>query len=133
VIWRLTHSTRGRALRAVREDEIAAAAVGIDTTHFKVMAFVIGAFFAGLAGALYAHLDGYLNTNSFSFVRSIELVVMVTLGGLGSIWGAAIAALLLTALPELLRTAPNWMPASAPSQLKWAAAKTDDYRMVIYS
>jgi branched-chain amino acid transport system permease protein len=118
LIWRLNHSTKGRALRAVREDEIAAAAVGINTTLHKATAFVIGAFFAGVAGALYVNLDGYLNTASFSFMRSIELVVMVTLGGLGNIWGAAIAAVVLTILPELLR---NVTPAIA------------DNRMVIYS
>jgi branched-chain amino acid transport system permease protein len=118
VIWRLTHSTKGRALRALREDEIAAAAVGINTTLHKATAFVIGAFFAGVAGALYVNVDGYLNSASFGFMRSIELVVMVTLGGLGSIWGAAIAAVLLTILPEVLR---NFSPAIA------------DNRMVIYS
>jgi branched-chain amino acid transport system permease protein len=121
IVWRLKHSPKGRALRALCEDEIAAAAVGIDTTRHKVMAFVIGAFLAGVAGALYAHLDGYLNTNSptsFGFIRSIEIVVMVTLGGLGNIAGAAIAAVVLTILPEVL---DNISPAVA------------QYRMVIYS
>jgi len=121
LIHRLKNSPKGRALAAVREDEIAAAAIGIDTTRYKVMAFIIGAFFAGVAGALYAHFMGYLNTSSpssFGFIQSIEIVVMVTLGGLGSIWGAAIAAALLTLLPALL---DNISPAIA------------EYRMVIYS
>ncbi|HSV14169.1 MAG TPA: branched-chain amino acid ABC transporter permease, partial [Tepidisphaeraceae bacterium] len=118
LIWRLARSTRGRAIRAVREDEIAAAATGISTTHQKVTAFVFGAFFAGVAGALYVNLDGYLNTASFGFMRSIEIVVMVTLGGLGSIWGAAIAAVILTILPEVLRN---------------VSPQVSEWRMVIYS
>lgn len=107
-VWRLANSSKGRALQAVREDETAAAATGIDATHHKVLAFVFGAFFAGIAGALYAHLDGYLNPNSFGIMKSIELVVMVTLGGLGSISGAIVAAVVLTWLPELLRAPADW-------------------------
>lgn len=109
VVWRLKHSPKGRAIQAVRDDEIAAAAVGIDTTHHKVLAFVIGAMFAGMAGAVYAHVDGYLSTDSFGFMRSVELVVIVTLGGLGSIPGAIIAAIALTWLPELLRSPQTWI------------------------
>jgi len=108
VVWRLANSAKGRALQAVREDETAAAATGIDATHHKVLAFVVGAFFAGIAGGLYAHLDGYLNPNSFGIMKSIELVVMVTLGGLGSISGAILAAAVLTWLPELLRAPADW-------------------------
>jgi branched-chain amino acid transport system permease protein len=108
VIWRIARSAKGRALEAVREDEIAAAAIGIDTTHHKVLAFMIGAFFAGVAGALYAHYHGYLNPNLFGIMRSIEIVVMVTLGGLGSIPGAIIAAIILTILPEALRPIAEW-------------------------
>jgi branched-chain amino acid transport system permease protein len=115
VIWRLKRSPKGRALQAVRDDEIAAAAVGIDTTHHKVLAFVIGAFFAGVAGVLFAHYDAYLTPNSFGFLRSVEVVVMVTLGGLGSIPGAIVAAVVLTILPEALRSAPDWIPPNAPT------------------
>lgn len=103
VIWRLAYSAKGRAIMAVREDEIAAKAVGIDATHHKVVAFVIGAFFAGVAGALYAMQKTSLDPKSFTMTRSIEIVVMVTLGGLGSISGAVLAAVLLTILPEQLR------------------------------
>jgi branched-chain amino acid transport system permease protein len=99
----LVRSTRGRAFLAIRDDEIAAEAIGIDTTRFKVIAFVIGAFFAGLAGALFAHFITYLHTNSFTFMRSIEVVVMVVLGGMGSITGSVVAAAVLTILPEALR------------------------------
>lgn len=110
VIWRLAYSAKGRAIMAVREDEIAASAVGIDTTHHKVVAFVIGAFFAGIAGALYAMQKTSIDPKSFTMQRSIEIVVMVTLGGLGSISGAILAAILLTILPELLRDPPSAWP-----------------------
>lgn len=110
VIWRLAYSAKGRAIMAVREDEIAASAVGIDTTHHKVVAFVIGAFFAGIAGALYAMQKSSIDPKSFTMQRSIEIVVMVTLGGLGSISGAILAAILLTILPELLRDPPSAWP-----------------------
>jgi branched-chain amino acid transport system permease protein len=113
-IWRLQHSAKGRAIAAVREDEIAAAAVGVDPTRTKVLAFIAGAFFAGTGGAVFAHYDGYLNPNSFSLMRSIEIVVMVTLGGLGSIPGAILAAVGLTILPEALRA-------------------FSEYRMIVYS
>src|SRR5690606_26084008 len=108
-VWRLARSPKGRAIVAVREDEIAAAAPGIDVTHHKVLAFVVGAFFAGVAGSLFAHRDGYINTGSFEFIDSVELVVIVTIGGLGSIPGAIIAAIVLTWLPEFLRDPAGWI------------------------
>lgn len=114
VIWRIAYSAKGRAIMAVREDEVAAAAVGIDTTHHKVMAFVIGAFFAGIAGALFALHERSITPSTFGLQKSIEIVVMVTLGGLGSISGAILAAIVLTMLPELLRA-------------------INEYRMIIYS
>jgi len=98
-----------------------------------VIAFVIGAFFAGVAGALYASYDGYLNTNSFGFQRSIEIVVMVTIGGLGSIWGAITAAVLLTLLQPVLQSAESWMPTWLPAQFRTAAAWMAENRLVIYS
>jgi len=113
-IWRMVYSQRGLTLFAIREDEIAAAAMGIDTTRYKTLAFVVGAFWAGLAGGLLAHFIGYIHTNSFTFLRSVEIVVMVVLGGLGSITGAVVSAALLTVLPEVLRFGA-------------------EYRMVIYS
>ncbi|MEO8604063.1 MAG: branched-chain amino acid ABC transporter permease [bacterium] len=114
MIWRLVYSPRGTAFFAIREDEVAAAAMGIDTTRYKILAFTVGAFWAGLAGGLLAHFIGYLHTNSFTFLRSVEIVVMVVLGGLGSLTGCALAAAILTILPELLRFGA-------------------EYRMVIYS
>ena len=103
VVRNLVTSTHGRAFLSVREDEIAAEALGINTTNYKVLAFVIGAFFAGVAGGLFAHYLMYLHTNSFTFMKSFEVVIMVVLGGMGSITGSVIAAGFLTILPEALR------------------------------
>ncbi|CAN5369482.1 hypothetical protein BH09PLA1_BH09PLA1_12150 [soil metagenome] len=106
VIWRVAYSSQGRAIVAVREDEIAASACGISTTGRKVTAFVIGAFFAGVAGALFSLHERNITPGYFNMTKSIEAVVMVTLGGLGSISGAILAAAVLTILPELLRDPP---------------------------
>jgi branched-chain amino acid transport system permease protein len=104
----LVHSSYGRAFLAVRENEIAAQAIGIDLTRTKVLAFVIGASFAGMAGCLFGHFTMYLHTNSFTFVKSFEIIIMIALGGLGSIWGSVIGALLLTILPEAFRGFEGW-------------------------
>ena len=111
---RLAVSTQGRALFAIREDEVAAEAMGVDTTGYKVRAFVISAAFAGLAGGLIAHSVGAIEPTSFDFKRSMEAVVMVVLGGLGSITGSVVAAAVLTVALELLR-------------------EFQDYRMVAYA
>jgi branched-chain amino acid transport system permease protein len=108
VVARLVYATGGLAFRAVREDETAAESVGIATTRVKVEAFVVSAFFGGIAGALFAHSEGYVHTNSFSFLRSFEIVVFVVLGGLGSLSGAVLAAAVLTAAPEVLRGFGEW-------------------------
>lgn len=100
----LTISSLGRSMKAVRDDEIAAAAIGINTTKIKVLAFVIGSMWAGVAGALQVHLIQLADPTSFNFVRSVEIVVMVVLGGLGSITGATITAILLAVLENVLRT-----------------------------
>ena len=121
VSWRLVRSSVGRAFLAVREDEVAAEAMGVDTTKYKVKAFVIGSFWAGVAGGLFAHYMMYLNPATFMFVRSFDLVVMVVLGGLGSISGSIIAAIVLTILPEGLRMA------------KGVLHTDKDPRMVIYA
>jgi len=108
VVARLVYSQKGRPFFAVREDEIAAAAMGVDTTFYKVAAFVVGAFFAGVAGVLSATLSGNLDPAAFGFVRSIEIVMMVVLGGSGSITGSILAAAVLTLLPEWLRALESW-------------------------
>ena len=111
---RLVGSTHGRALLAIREDEVAAEAMGVDTTGYKVRAFVISSAFAGLAGGLLVHLIQLCTPRSFTFVKSIEVVVMVVLGGMGSVTGSIVAALVLTFALEGLRDAQQ-------------------YRMVMYS
>jgi branched-chain amino acid transport system permease protein len=100
---RLAVSTQGRALFAIREDEVAAEAMGVDTTGYKVRAFVISAAYAGLAGALISHAILLATPRMFTFVRSIEVVVMIVLGGLGSITGAVLSAVVLTIGLEALR------------------------------
>lgn len=99
----LMNSSFGLRFNAVRDDEIAARACGIDTTRFKVLAFVLGAFFAGLAGGLFAHFKLAIDPRGFDFARSIEIVVMVILGGIGRTGAVVGAAVLLTVLPEILR------------------------------
>ncbi len=102
--YRLKISAHGRALLAVRENEIAAEAMGINTARVKVTAFVMAAFFAGVGGALFAHEVGTtLNPKELGFQKSIDLVIMVVLGGMGSITGVVLAAAILTLLPELFR------------------------------
>ncbi len=103
VHWNLVRSRHGRALLAVREDEVAAESLGIPTTRYKVFAFTFGAAFAGMAGSLFGHYLLYLNPSSFGFMKSIEVVIMVVLGGMGSILGSVVAAIFLTVLPEVLR------------------------------
>ena len=103
-IRNVSNSSLGRSMRAVRDDEIAAQAVGINTTKIKVIAFVVSAMCAGMAGMLQVHLDRLAQADTFSFTRSVEVVVMVVLGGLGSVTGAIITAILLTILVEVLRT-----------------------------
>ncbi len=99
----LNNSRFGRALVAIREDEIAAECMGIKSLWYKVGAFAIGSFCAGLAGGLYAHLLQYLNPSDFGFARSFEILCFVVLGGLGSIPGAVLGTTILTIAPEMLR------------------------------
>lgn len=99
----LADSNIGRSMRAVREDEVAAEAMGINTTQVKVLAFVISSMWAGVGGALEVHYLHLAHPNQFTFVRSIEVVVMVVLGGLGSITGVTVSAVLLKVLEEVLR------------------------------
>ena len=102
-IGALVNSTYGRGFLAVRDDEIAGESMGINTTRYKVLAFVIGSFFAGLAGGLYAHLRTTISPEGFNFLKSVDVVVMVILGGMGSTVGVIVAAVVLTVLNEFLR------------------------------
>ena len=104
VIYNIIHSSQGRAMLSVRENEIAAEAMGINAFKYKMMAFVIAAFFAGLAGGLYAHYMGYIQPISFDFNKSIDYLTFVVFGGMGSLSGSIIATIILTFLPELLRS-----------------------------
>lgn len=110
----LINSRQGRAIISIREDEIAAESSGIDTNKYKKLAFVYSAFFAGIAGALYAHYMGFLQPAYFNLDKSIEILVMCVLGGMGNITGSIISASILTILPEALR-------------------QIADYRMLVYS
>ena len=101
-------STHGRACISIREDEIAAAFMGVNTTKYKVYAFALGAFFAGVAGALFSHYITIATPNSFTFMKSFEILTMVVLGGLGSITGSITAAVLLTFLSAALADWPAW-------------------------
>jgi branched-chain amino acid transport system permease protein len=104
VAYRIKYSSTGRAFLSIREDEIAAESMGIPVAKYKVRAFVLAAFFAGIAGGLFAHEVGTaLNPRELAFQKSFDIVIMVVLGGMGSISGAALAAVLLTILPEVLR------------------------------
>jgi branched-chain amino acid transport system permease protein len=124
VVWALVNSTYGRGFIAVSDDEVAAEAMGINTTRYKIIAFVVGAFFAGMAGGIYAHFKQYIAPAGFDFNRSIEIVVMVILGGMGRNVGVIIAAVLLTFAPEGLRMVSNASP-----HLSWIG----ESRMLFYS
>ncbi len=107
-------SRDGRAITAIRDNDIAAESVGINISKYKVEAFVLAAVFAGIAGALYAHNVGIIKPSTFDYNKSIEILVIVVLGGMGNIVGSIISAIVLTILPELLRGA-------------------DEFRMLLYS
>ncbi|SHJ10443.1 amino acid/amide ABC transporter membrane protein 2, HAAT family (TC 3.A.1.4.-) [Geosporobacter subterraneus DSM 17957] len=113
VVFRIVNSRIGRALMAIREDELAAQYMGVYTTNYKVLAFTIGAFFAGIAGSFYAHYVSYIDPQSFTFDESIQILSIVILGGMGSIPGTILGASILVTAPEMLRS-------------------LQDYRMVIY-
>ena len=100
---RLQNSRIGRAWEAVREDETAARAMGIDTTSVKLLAFAMGASFGGIAGGMFASIQTFISPESFVLVESIMIVAMVVLGGMGNIWGVILGAVLLSFVPEILR------------------------------
>jgi len=108
VVRNIVHSNVGRALVSIREDELASEAMGINTTRYKVLAFVISSAFAGIAGVLFGHYTKFLSTNDFQFIRSFEIIIMIVLGGMGSITGSILGAILITVLPEVLREFSEW-------------------------
>jgi len=107
VIMNFTNSTHGRACIAIRENEMAADAMGINTTYYKVAAFVVGSFFAGIAGALYAHNFYIIQPTNFGFLKSFDILIFVVLGGLGSMSGAVLAAILMTIVSTFLQDYPE--------------------------
>ncbi|MEG2174914.1 MAG: branched-chain amino acid ABC transporter permease [Oscillospiraceae bacterium] len=108
VIHAMMKSRHGRAILSIRENEIAAESCGISTTYYKTLGFAMSAFFAGVGGALYAGYLGILSPSSFGFMKSIEILVMVVLGGMGSMVGSVISATALTALPQFLLSFDKW-------------------------
>ena len=124
VITAMVNSTYGRGFLATHDDEVAAEAMGISTTRCKIVAFVIGAFFAGIAGGLSGHFTLTINPKGFDFNKSIEIVVMVIVGGMGRTGGVILAAVWLTLLPEGLRTLAGWSPS-----LRWIG----ETRPLLYS
>jgi branched-chain amino acid transport system permease protein len=126
VVTTMVHSTYGRGFLAVHDDEIAAEAMGINTTKYKVIAFVVSSSFAGVAGCLFAHFRQYISPESFTFLRSIEIVVMVILGGMGNTPGVILAAVVLGVLPVLLREIP-------PVHLGTQVIVFSEYIMIFYA
>ena len=108
IIHLVLKSRHGRAVLSIRENEIAAESCGVNTTYYKVMAFTLSAFFAGVAGALYATYVGILQPSTFGFMKSIEILVIVVLGGMGSMLGSVLSATVLTALPQMLLAFDKW-------------------------
>jgi branched-chain amino acid transport system permease protein len=102
-IHNLVNSSYGRAFVSIRDDEVAAEAMGVDTTRIKVLSFVISSMFAGVAGSLFGHFTMYLHPNSFLFITSFYVIIMIVVGGLGSIEGAVLGAVLITVVLEVFR------------------------------
>ncbi|MFV0503324.1 MAG: branched-chain amino acid ABC transporter permease [Lachnospirales bacterium] len=107
-IFLLIKSRHGRAIISIREDEIAAEASGINTVYYKLFAFCFSAFFAGVAGSLYAHYFTYLSPSDFDFNKSIEIAIMTVFGGLSNLYGSIVSATVLTALPQILIPLQKW-------------------------
>jgi branched-chain amino acid transport system permease protein len=127
VIRNLVVSSHGRAMLAVRENELAAELVGVDTTKYKVLAFSVGAFFAGIAGALFAHLLQIAHPNQYGFMGSTMVLIMVYVGGVGSLTGSVIAAFALTFLSEGLRIVIDGLAGATGLPIG------GEWRMVIYA
>jgi branched-chain amino acid transport system permease protein len=120
--WKLKHSSLGRTMLAIRENELAASCLGVRITRTRILSFALGAFFAGVAGGLWAHLVTLITPSSFSFLFAFQLVVMVVLGGTGSITGAALAGAVITIATEALHPVEEAMGLFGASQLLMALA-----------
>jgi branched-chain amino acid transport system permease protein len=133
VVTTMVNSTYGRGFLATHDDEVAAEAIGINTTRYKIVAFVIGAFFAGIAGGLYGHFALTISPRGFDFNRSIEIVVMVIVGGMGNTAGVIAAAVLLALLPELLRNLAGYSVPVPWGSHQWSLAWVGESRPLLYS
>jgi branched-chain amino acid transport system permease protein len=133
VVGSLVNSTYGRSFIAVHDDEVAASAMGVNTTKFKIIAFVVGAFFAGVAGGIFGHFKQSIDPKGFDFIKSIEIVVIVILGGMGNNVGVILAAILLTLLPEALRLVSNWTIPLPITGRHLSLFWVKDTRMILYS
>lgn len=114
VIRNLVYSKFGRGVLSIREDEIASNLMGVDTRHVKVLAFVVSSFFAGVAGALYAHVLQFITPRAFDIIKSTDILIMVYLGGIGSLAGSIMGATVYTVLLEVLRPMGVWRMVSMP-------------------
>ncbi len=133
--WNLTYSSHGRALAAIREDEIAAEAVGVDTTRYKVLAFAVSAMITGFAGALYAHdaTGGqHIDPGAFRLDRSVDMLVMIIFGGLGSITGAIIGGFFVGILLELLKELPNLLGGTG-TVAQLLRENAENIRLIVYA
>ncbi len=128
VAMRLQDSRIGRAWAAIREDEVAASAMGIDTRNVKLLAFAMGATFGGLAGGLFSAFQGFISPESFGLMESIMILCMIVLGGMGHIPGVILGAVLLTVLPEALRYVGDWQRAL----IGRVAVDPADLRMLLF-
>ncbi len=133
VVTAMVNSTYGRGFIATHDDEVAAEAMGINTTRYKIVAFVIGAFFAGIAGGLWGHFSLTISPKGFDFTRSIEIVVMVIVGGMGNTAGVIVAAVLLTLLPEATRTMAGWSIPLPWAEHPWSLSWIGQIRPLLYS
>lgn len=112
VVSRLHNARAGRSWVAIREDEVAAEAIGVNTTFMKIQAFAVGTFFAGIAGCVYTHWIGFITPELFTFWESVLIVCMIVLGGMGSIRGVILGTVLIAGIPEILRDVLQWVSES---------------------
>ncbi|WP_458011843.1 branched-chain amino acid ABC transporter permease [Candidatus Solincola sp.] len=125
--FNLVRSRSGRAMRALHQSEVAAEVMGVDVSWEKIKVFVLSAALAGLAGGIFAHIQGYIDPNLFTIVLSIQLVTMVVVGGMESIWGAVAGAVVITFIPKVVEALPKWL-GEVP---RWVE-KYSNYEGIIY-
>jgi len=110
VIVRIVHSRMGRAMRSIRDDDAAAESLGVHATHYRIMALLVDAFFAGIAGSLYAHLTSFVSPHSFHWDETVKILTMLVVGGSGYLWGGVAGVVALTIISEMLDVLENFRP-----------------------